>query len=149
MATTTGTFQWFDDGKKAACGVVNGGVTDIRVLLLTSGYTFDATDEFVSDLTPGSNEVTTGGYARYTFSTEAVSEPTAGTWMFDGENPAWTASGTDLVARRWVVFAYNASDSAARLICTGLLDNADADVTTVVGNDLTINIDANGIFRAA
>ena len=149
MAVTTGTYEWFDDGKKTACGVVNGGVTDIRCLLLLSTYTFDATDEFVSDLTPGTHEVTAGGYARYTFTTEAVSEPTAGTWMFDAESPVWSVTGTNLVARRFVVYAYNAADASARLICAGLLDNADADVTTTVGNDLTINIDANGLFRAA
>ncbi len=147
MATTTGTFQWFDDGPQNAAGIIHGSETDIRVLLLKSSYTWDATDTVVNDLTPGSNEVTTGGYARYALTSEAVSEPTTATYMFDSEDPTWTASGTNLVARRWVLYIYNASDASAKLVCSGLLDNADADVTTTVGDDLTHIVDANGWFR--
>ena len=150
MATTTGTFQFFDDGKIAAARAIIDdldGTPDVRVLLLLSTYTFDATDEFVSDLTPGTHEVTAGGYVRKALSDEAGTEPTAGVWMLDSTGPVWSVTSTNLVCRRWVLYNYNASDAAARLIASGLLDNADADVTTTVGNDLTVNVDANGWYR--
>lgn len=36
----------------------------VKIMLLKSSYTFDAQDEFVSALTPGTNEVSGGNYAR-------------------------------------------------------------------------------------
>ena len=50
--------------KKFIDGALNWATADIRALLLTSGYVVDPDDDFVADLTPGSNELTGTGYLR-------------------------------------------------------------------------------------
>ena len=46
---------------------------DVRCLLLKSGYTFDPDHDFVSDLTPASNEITVSGYSRQALTGEVIS----------------------------------------------------------------------------
>jgi hypothetical protein len=150
MATTTGTFNWYNKGKKHLCGSVNLESTpDFRVLLTSSSHTpSSTTHEFVSDIT---NELTTNGANRHAIASEVWTEPVAGTWMLDFDNPTWTASGGSIVARNWHMYEYNASDASAVLICWGLLDATagGTDVTTTNTNVLTANINANGIFRVS
>ena len=147
MATTTGTAVWYDKGKgKIVGGTINLDTPDLRVLLLTSGYTPSATThDYLNDVT--TYEITTNGASRYALSGEAKTEVSAGLWMYDSNDPTWTASGGSIVARYWILYNYNAVDSAAELIMYGLLDNTPADVTTTIGNPLTITVPANGWFR--
>ena len=147
MSTTTGTFNWYNKGKgKIVGGTINLDSPDIRVMLAQSGYTPDqAAHDYVSDVT---NEVGGGvGYSRYALVSEAKSEPTAGTWMFDSDNPAWTATGAGITAKWWILYNYNAADASAELIAYGLLDSSTASVTTTSGNVLTIIVPAEGWFR--
>ena len=148
MATTTSTFNWYNKGKgKIVGGTIDLDTSDLRVILTTSAYTPDvANHDYVSDIT---NEVAGGtGYARYALVAGAKSEPTAGTWMYDSDDPTWTAAGGSIVARRWVLFSFDgAGDASSELIAHGLLNSADADVTTIAGNVLTINVPATGWFR--
>ena len=147
MSTTTGTFNWYNKGKgKIVGGTINLDTPDVRILLTTSSYTPSATThDYVNDIT---NEVAGGtGYARFALVSEAKSEPTAGTWMFDSDDPAWVASGGSIVARYWVMYNYNASDASAELIAYGLLDATNTDVTTTTGNTLSIIVPATGWFR--
>jgi hypothetical protein len=148
MATTTGTFNWYNKGKKHLLGTIDlETAPDLRVLLTSSSYTPDAaTHEFVSDIT---NELTTLGANRHAVASEGWTEPSAGTWMLDFDNPTWTATGGSIVARYWVLYSYNASDASAPLIAYGLLDVTPADVTTTNTNILTANINANGMFRVS
>jgi hypothetical protein len=138
MATTTGTFNWYNKGKKHLFGTIDlETAPDLRVLLTSSTYTpSSTTHEFVSDIT---NELTTLGANRAALATG----------MLDADNPTWTATGGSIVARYWVLYSYDASDAAAVLIAWGLLDATPADVTTTDTNVLTANINANGIFRAS
>ncbi len=148
MSTTPGTFNWYNKGKgKIVGGTIDLDTPDLRVLLTTSAYTPDAAlHDFVSDIT---NEVAGGtGYARYALVNEAKSEPTAGTWMFDSDDPAWTASGGSIVARFWVLYSHDAAgDGSSELIAYGLLNSANLDVTTTAGNILTYNVPTTGWFR--
>lgn len=146
MPTTTGTFVWYNKGKKNLFGDVDLETSlDLRFLLTTSTYTPSATThEFVSDIT---NEVSGNGYARVAVTSEGWTEPVAGTWRLDFDNPTWTASGGSIVAHYWVAHIYNASDAAAPLLAYGLLDVTPADVTTTDGNTLTANINASGFFE--
>ena len=148
MATTTGTFNWYNKGKKHLFGTIDlETAPDVRFLLTSSAYTPSSTaHEFVSSIT---NELTTNGATRVAVTGEGWTEPVAGTWMLDFDNPTWTASGGSIVARYWVSYIYNASDSAAPLLAWGLLDDTPADVTTTDGNVLTANVNANGFFRAS
>jgi hypothetical protein len=58
-------------------GDLDLGSADLRILLLTSGYLYDPDDDFVADLTPGSNELTVIGYARQALAGLAVAEDDA------------------------------------------------------------------------
>jgi hypothetical protein len=147
MATTTGTAVFYDKAKgKIVGGTIDLDTPDVRILLVTSSYTPSVTaHDYLNDVT--TYEVTTNGASRYALVSEAKTEPVAGTWMFDSANPSWTASGGSIVARYWIMYNYNASDASAELICYGLLDNTNADVTTTVGNTLTITVNTDGWFR--
>lgn len=148
MATTTGTFNWYNKGKgKIVGGTVDFDTIDLRIALTTSTYTPDAAaHDYLDDIT---NEVAGGtGYARYALVNDAKSEPTAGTWMLDSDDPTWTASGGSIVARYWILYSHDgAGDASSELIAYGLLNSAAADVTTTDGNVLTINVPATGWFR--
>jgi len=148
MSTTPATFVWYNKGKgKVVGGTIDLDAPDLRVLLTTSAYTPDAANhDYVSDIT---HEVAGGtGYARYALVAEAKSEPTAGTWMLDSDDPTWTASGGSIVARYWVLYSFDgAGDASSELIAYGLLNSADLDVTTTTGNVLTYNVPATGWFR--
>ena len=72
---------------------------------------------------------------------------TAGTVKFNVVDPAWTATGSSIVARGAVL--YNDSATNKDLICYCLLDSTPADVTCTTGNTLTIDISASGVFTLA
>ena len=147
MSTTTGTSVFYNKGKgKIVGGTINLDTPDLRILLTTSAYTPDAAaHDYVNDIT---NEVAGGtGYSRYALVGETKSEPTAGTWMLDSNDPSWAATGAGIVAKYWVLYNYNASDAAAELIAYGLLDSSGASVTTTAGNTLGITVAATGWFR--
>lgn len=146
MATTTGTFNFYNKGKGHLSGTIALGVVpDLRILLTSSAYTPSATThEFVSDVT---NILTTNGANRVALAAEAWTEATPGVWMLDATDPTWTAAGGSIVARYWVLYSYNASDAAAPLIAYGLLDATPADVTTTDTNVLTYSISGSGLLR--
>lgn len=147
MAITTGTIVFYDKGKGELMKSINFASSDLRILLAQSGYTPNtATHDYVNDIT---NEVGGGiGYTRYAL-TETWTEPSAGVWMLDSNNPTWSASGGNIVARYWVMYEYNVgTDSSSPLICYGLLDNTPADVTALDGGDpLEIIVPTTGWFR--
>jgi hypothetical protein len=143
MPTTTGSSNLYSKGLGAlVAGTAN--LTDVRVLLTTSSYTPSTAHDFVNDIT---NEVTGSGYARVSLTGEAKTEVSTGLWMFDSDNPTWTASGGSIVARYWVLFSFVTNDADSPLLAYGLLDSTPADVTTPSGSPLTINVPATGWFR--
>ena len=104
----------------------------------------DITHETLSDIT---NELSGNGYARQTITGVAFTEPVAGTWRWDANNPVFTASGGSIVARTWWIFDDTPTSPADPLFCYGLLDNTPADVTTTDGNTLTVTLNASGIYE--
>lgn len=146
MATTTGTFVWYNKGKKNLGDTIDIGSDAFAVLLTTSTYTPAQTHEFVSDIT---NEVTGNGYSRKVLSSVTWTEAD-GTVTFDSDDPVWTASGGSIVARYWILFDNTpATDAGKQLLAYGLLDDTPADVTTTDGNTLTYNVPASGWFTLA
>ena len=113
------------------------------MLLVGSGYTFDATDAVVADI---SSELSGNGYARVTL-TNVTWTRSGGTATFDCDPAVFTASGGSIVARRAIII----DDTAAGdpLVCSALLDNTPADVTATDGNTLTIAPHASGVFTLA
>jgi len=53
-------------------GNIHPGSDTLKVLLLANTYTYDKTDQYVSDLTPASHEHDGSGYARVTLTSAAV-----------------------------------------------------------------------------
>lgn len=115
-----------------------------KCALFTSSYTPASTDTLYSGL---SNEVgalygySTGGVAL----TSVTFTDTAGVTAFDCANISWSASGGSITARYAVIYHV----SSSQLIACCLLDSTDADVTAVDGNDLTLQIDTDGVFTVS
>lgn len=141
MATYTGTNavfnKWLENMAKAA----NLASDTFKCLLVTSSYTPDlAAHDELADIT---NEVSGSGYARQTLANVAFTE-SGGSVKFTCDPIVFTASGGSIVARRFVV--YDDTPTGDPLICVGLINNADTDVTVTDGNTLTLTIPAGGLF---
>ncbi len=148
MATTTGTIIVYDSYKR---DFQNGTIdvdTDTFICgLSTSTYVPNRqTHETLASIT---NEVSGSGYARQTLTGVALTEPVAGTWQFDSNDPVFTASGGSIVARYWWIFDDTPTSPADPLFAYGLLDQTPADVTTTDGNTLTLQVNVNGHYRLA
>jgi hypothetical protein len=146
MATTTGTLNVYDSFKRD----LQNGTIDVDgdtwiCGLSTSTYVPNAaTHEILTDIT---NEVAGNGYARQTLAGVSLTEPVAGTWQFDSNDPVFTASGGSIVARFWWVFDDTPVGPVDPLFAYGLLDQTPADVTTTDTNTLTLQVHANGYYR--
>lgn len=135
---TTGAYNRFK--RNLAAGAINLASADVRVLLVSSLYTFSADHNFVSDIT---NELSGTGYARKVLASKVVAEDdTNDRATFDADDLVWTGAnfGTPDAA---IVYVHNASDAAAELICC-------LNLTTKVatnGGDFTATFDAVGLLR--
>lgn len=84
------------------------------------------------------NGYTTGG-ASVTLSLSGTTTVTV-----DSTDATWTASGGSIVARFAVIY-----EVGGNVLCYCLLDSTPADVTVTTGNDLTVQINASGVFTLA
>ena len=97
-----------------AAGAISLASADVRVLLVSSSYTFSSDHNFVSDIT---NELSGTGYARKVLASKVVAEDdTNDRATFDADDLVWTGAnfGTPDAA---IVYVHNAADAAAELIC--------------------------------
>lgn len=127
---------------------INLSTADVRALLVTSAYTPDYdVHEFVSNLT---NEVVTNGAARVALTTKSLTLDTVNDKAKFTCDPIefGPASGGTIVARRMILYVYNAADSAAILIGAVLLDDTagGTDVTAAVGQKIRYTPHANGLI---
>lgn len=145
------TIAFYNNWKKAIGGAVdlNGG--SFKVSLHTSSYAPNvATHTVFADATAeigNTNGYTTGGATLGTVNWTL----TGATAAFTAANTVWTASGGTLggatLPRYAVIRAVGTFNSQVDpLIAYVLLDNTPADVTVTVGNTLTIQWSASGIF---
>ena len=146
MATTTGTLVVYDSWKRD----IQNGTVDVDGDTFICGLSSNTyvpnqnTHETLADIT---NELAGNGYARQTLVGVSLTEPVAGTWQFDSNDPVFTASGGSIVARYWWVFDDTPTAPADPLFAYGLLDNTPADVTTTDTNTLTLQVNTNGYYR--
>lgn len=141
MATYTGTNQVYRQWAEKLAKAANLATDTFKCLLVTSSYTPDFTNhDELADIT---NEVTGSGYARQTLTNVTFVE-SGGTAKFVCDNIVFTASGGAITARRFVV--YNDTVSGKPLVCSGLINNTDANVVVSDGNTLTLQIPAAGLF---
>jgi hypothetical protein len=122
-------------GKKAILDAVIGSflTADIRFLLVDTGVeTFNDADQFVSNIT--------SPVARMT---ATLSTPTTTSGTFDAVDPTIN-SVTGSTVEAVVLYAYNASDAAARLIAW--IDSSPSIAFTPNGSNVTLQLDPAGIF---
>ena len=143
MTVYVGTMQFYDNWKAYIAQNPDLALDTFKILLTTSGYTPDiANHQQLSDVT---NEVSGSGYARQTLGSVNWSQ-VGGVASFKFADPVFTATGGNFTARRWVIYDDSSSGLVRPLMCVGLLDNSDADVTVTDGNTLTFNVNAAGLF---
>ncbi len=129
-------------------GALWEGGGDYRLLLLNNAgsYSFNADHDFVSDLTPGTNECTGTGYARKTLAgMVATLDDTNDQVKCDATDPSVYSGANFGVVQAAVVFRFVTNDAASPLLA--YLDGASFPVTTN-GGDLTIQFHADGVFVA-
>jgi len=143
MTIYTGTIQFYDNWKASIGKEPDLSADTFKILLTTSGYTPNlSTHNILTDVT---NEVSGSGYTRQTLGAVTWSQ-VGGIAAFDFSDPVFTAAGGNITARRWVIFDDSSAGLVRPLMCTGLLDSSDADVTVTDGNTLTFNVNAAGLF---
>lgn len=135
----------FNTGNEAIQNQSLNWVTgDVRVLLLKSG-TPDKDNDFVSDLTPGTNELSVVGYARVACTSEAITRDDTNDWVkFVVANVAFAALTAGQTITWAIFYKHNAADAAAQLICA--IDVVD---TATNGGTVTLTISADGVFYIA
>lgn len=147
MANYTSTANRADDFvNKMGTGNIDVSTDAFSILLLTSAAAPSNANEFISELT--ANEVSGSGYARQALTTVSweVSGGANGQMRLNADDPVFSATGGDIVARYYVCFDNTpATDSAKQIVSWGLIDDNDLDVTTTDGNTLTLSVNANGI----
>lgn len=98
--------------------VLGGGsfVADTYKFLLTEGYTYDAADVFVADLTPGTVEIAGAGYARVTLANK-VRTVGATTITYDNTvDPSFGSIAAGETATGLVLFKFVTNDADSLLV---------------------------------
>jgi hypothetical protein len=144
MAASITFYNSFNEYKSD--GTIDLDNDTFKVMLVASGYTFDAAHTVKADIT---NELSTAnGYTAGGATLGSVTWGHSGaTATFDAADTVWTASGGSIVARYAVIYDYTAASD--ELVACVLLDTTPADVTTTTGNTLTLQWNASGIFTSA
>ena len=120
-------------------------VDTIKMGLCTSDYTPN-TDSDVTWATIDANEVANGnGYTTGGEDAAATWTVSSGVLTFDVANVTWTATD-DGITCRYAVLYNSSAGGTNNLIAYCLLDNTPADVTADAGEDLTVAINASGVF---
>jgi hypothetical protein len=144
MATYNSSLDWYNDfAEQHGKGVHQLASHTLKMLLCSSSYTFSAAHAVLADI---SAELSGSGYARQTLANKQWIEA-SGVGKLTFDNIQFSASGGNLTARRWVLFNDSVSDPLKPLICSGLINSADQDVTITDGNIITLNCPAGGLFQ--
>lgn len=108
---------------------------DFRLMLIDSAdETYNSADQYVSDVTGA------GIVARMS---AGLASPTITDGTFDAADPTINSVTGDTV-EAVILYAYNASDAAARLACW--IDSSPTINFTPNGSNVTLQLDAAGIF---
>ena len=114
----------------------NDGSQTVRLLLLKNTYTYDATDKYVSDLTPASNEVSGTGYARKDIT--GRSSAVSGTQVLcDATDPSTYTGANGWTSLYAALYRYGTGDADSPLIAF-----FDCSVTAN-GGDITIQFSSS------
>jgi len=116
----------------------------IKVILLKSSYTPNADHNFVSDLTPATNELSGTGYSRKSLTGLTAVQDDAGDLAYlDADDVSYTAINAGTI--QYVAFFINTgADATSQLI--DLIDLGASPFTTN-GSDVQLVVGAQGIFK--
>jgi hypothetical protein len=116
MATTITAFP--KGQTSLASGDVDPAGDTLKILLLQNSYTYDATDQYVTDLTPATHEHDAGGYARKTLANVTVGDRADGLGAkIDADDVTWTALAVGTLDLRYaVVYQHVTDDTDSRLL---------------------------------
>lgn len=129
-------------------GSINLTSDTIKVMLVSSAYTFNADHNFVSDVSANEISVTnyTGGFGgggRQTVGTKTFTEDDTNDWAyFDAADNVWTALGAGATIGGAILIKEITNDAASPLIA--FLDLTD---TATNGGDITIAWNSGGLIR--
>jgi hypothetical protein len=141
---------WYNKGKYQ---VLSGGVDlnsdTIKVILVTTSYTFDVDHNFISDVS--SNELSVSGYTggfsgsgRKTLSGKSFTEDDSSNLAyFDATDLVWSALGTGATIGGAILVKEVTNDGDSPLIA--YMDLTD---TATNGGDITVSWNASGLLRA-
>lgn len=126
--------------------LLNGSIDflsdNVAILITDNTYTFDRTDEFVSDL---SGEVSGTGYARLSLTGKTVTlNATTNTVVFDCANVSYNTITTSNAFSGAVVYDDTGVDSTSSLI--GFFDMPE---TTTNASNVTVTVSASGLFEVS
>lgn len=107
-----------------------------------STVTLDTVASVTNPITSANGYGTTGLTVSATSWTSAAS----GVWMFDGNDVAWTASGGAITSVVFGVIATSTGATTGNLVCKSKLTTTSF-ISVGDGGTLTIQMNANGIFR--
>jgi len=128
-------------------GAVNLDTADLRLLLLKSSTPTPDTNT-VSDLTPGTNELTVGGYARQALANTTVTEDDTNDFAYlDADDVVFTSLVTGETITWAELFEFITNDAGSFVY-----GNYDVTDTPTNGGNITIqwNTPANGgVIKAA
>jgi hypothetical protein len=126
---------------------INFSTADLRIALLTSGYTYSAAHNFLDDCSGGyigafnaTPPAASGFSPQLTSVVVSNGNVTAGNVTI-----AAVASGSTVT--QWVLYENNASDTAAKLIMHQDVDGSAASFSIPTnGGDITITVHGSGLF---
>lgn len=111
------------------------------LLLKGSGYTVNKDHDFVSDVTPGSNETALSGYGRQTAGSKTRTiDDSNDRITYDCADPAFGSIAAGDTISGMVLFRFVTNDADSILV--GYYDIAD---TATNGTAFTVTINANGV----
>lgn len=106
------------------------GSSDVRMLLVKSSYTFDATHNYVSDVVAASAEISVAGYARVALTSEAVTEDDSNSRAYgDADDVTFAALTAGQTIGGAVLFRHTGVDATAPVL--GFIDLADTPTSGV------------------
>lgn len=130
----------FDPGREGFLdGSIDWDTDDVRVMLVASGYSFDATDKFLSDIPATSYD--NGRSA-------ALASKTVTNGVADAADTSLTATAAT-ASNALVIFKHTGSDATARLIAYIDTPTSGLPFTPAAGQTVNVTWDngANKIFK--
>jgi hypothetical protein len=121
--------------------VIGGGsfVADTYRCLLTDSYTYDATDVYVADTTPGTNELSGAGYSRPTLASKSRTVA-SNLITFDCTDPGFGSITAGETATAMILYKFVTNDAASPLVAHYPMSKA------TNGSAFTVVISASGLI---